>query len=217
MADQARGNEDLDWVVMLPQGPFGQHSSESCIDEIVETDLERRCEIMSGGRPGAFHPIEQSPLDVDSRCSVQTVFAAEVMVERPDRDTGRVGDLVHADSVEATAAELDQRDLHKIYARADDLTTTVRFYRDTLGWSEAWREGDDTVAFHIPGSDAQVMVSTTDQPAGPMLLVDRVEDFLDRTSGLTVTIGPYGIPDGTVVGFEDPSGNTIYVFDQARA
>jgi predicted enzyme related to lactoylglutathione lyase len=104
-----------------------------------------------------------------------------------------------------------------IYAPAEDLSTTVAFYRNTLGWSEAWREGDDTVVFHIPGSESQVMVSTTRQPVGPMLFVDRVDEFLDRTEGLRVTIEPYQIPDGTVVGFEDPSGNTIYVFDQARA
>jgi predicted enzyme related to lactoylglutathione lyase len=104
-----------------------------------------------------------------------------------------------------------------IYAPAHDLDRTVAFYRDTLGWSEAWREGDDTVAFHIPGSETQVMVSTTRQPVGAMLLVDRVDEFLDRTDGLDVTIEPFEIPDGTVAGFEDPSGNTIYVFDQARA
>jgi predicted enzyme related to lactoylglutathione lyase len=104
-----------------------------------------------------------------------------------------------------------------IYAPADDLDRTVAFYRDTLGWVEAWRDGDDTVAFHIPGSEAQVMVSTTQQPAGLMLLVDRVDEFLRRTEGLVVTVEPFEIPDGTVAGFDDPSGNTIYVFDQARA
>ncbi len=104
-----------------------------------------------------------------------------------------------------------------IYAPTGELSPMIDFYRDTLGWIEAWRDGDDTVAFHVPDSEVQVMVSLTEQPVGPMYLVDSVEQFLGSTTGLTVTIDPYEIPDGTVVGLADPAGNTFYVFDQARA
>jgi predicted enzyme related to lactoylglutathione lyase len=98
-----------------------------------------------------------------------------------------------------------------------NLSATVAFYRDTLGWIEAWRESDDTVAFAIPNTAVQLMVSTTDQPGGPMYLVDSVEAYLSSATGLTVSIEPYGIPDGTVVGLTDPAGNTFYVFDQPGA
>jgi predicted enzyme related to lactoylglutathione lyase len=106
--------------------------------------------------------------------------------------------------------------LRFVYARAESLATSVAFYRDTLGWSEAWREGDDTVAFQLPESDVQVMVSTTDQPAGPMFLVESVDRFLTETHGLNITVKPFEIPDGKVVGIADPAGNTLYVFDQAN-
>ena len=102
-----------------------------------------------------------------------------------------------------------------MYTPTTNLSPMIAFYRDTLGWSEAWREGDDTVAVRGPDSDVQVMVSLTDQPAGPMYLVDSVEAFLTQTAGLTVSIEPYGIPDGTVAGLVDPAGNTFYAFDQA--
>jgi predicted enzyme related to lactoylglutathione lyase len=104
-----------------------------------------------------------------------------------------------------------------IYAPVKDLAPALTFYRDTLGWSEAWREGADTVAFKLPGTDLQIMVARVDdEPAGPMFQVDRVDEFLARP-GLTVTMPPREIPDGTVAGIQDPSGNTLYVFDQAGA
>lgn len=59
-----------------------------------------------------------------------------------------------------------------LYAPAPDLAAGAAFYRDSLGLEEAWRNGDVTVAFWSPGRVVQVMVSTTDQPAGPMYLVD---------------------------------------------
>ena len=105
-----------------------------------------------------------------------------------------------------------------VFAPVTDLTSALTFYRDTLGWSEAWREGDDTVAFALPDSGVQVMVSReVDQPVGPMYQVDSVADFLAGKPGLRVTVEPRDIPDGTVAGFQDPGGNTLYVFDQARA
>jgi predicted enzyme related to lactoylglutathione lyase len=105
-----------------------------------------------------------------------------------------------------------------VHAPVTELRPAIAFYRDTLGWSEAWREGEDTVAFALPRSDVQVMVvAKTDEPPGPMYRVDDVADFLAARPGLQVTIAPYDIPDGTVAGFQDPSGNTLYVFDQARA
>lgn len=102
-----------------------------------------------------------------------------------------------------------------IHTPVDDLQAALPFYRDVLGWSEAWREGEDTVAFALPGSDVQVMlVADTEDPPGPMYLVDSVDVFLASTRGLTVTMQPREIPDGVVAGLQDPAGNTLFVFDQ---
>ncbi|GAA4356477.1 VOC family protein [Angustibacter luteus] len=102
-----------------------------------------------------------------------------------------------------------------VYAPVTDLDQGAAFYRDTLGWAEAWRDGDDTVAFAIPDSDVQVMVSTTPQEAGPMYLVDDVAEFLAAHADLPVVVDPFAIPDGQVAGVADPAGNVLYVFDQA--
>ncbi len=100
---------------------------------------------------------------------------------------------------------------------AGELSAAVAYYRDQLGWSEAWREGAETVAFWLPDHSAQVMVSTTDQAAGPMFLVDSVDDWLDEHAGTTVGVPRYAIPGGSVVGLHAPAGHTFYVFDQPDA
>ncbi len=106
-----------------------------------------------------------------------------------------------------------------VYAPVPDLDEALRFYRDTLGWTEAWREGDTTVAFELPDSEVQLMLDRTEDesPPGPIYEVDSVDAFLDSRPGLTVTVPTMAIPDGHLAGFVDPGGNTIYVLDQAGA
>jgi predicted enzyme related to lactoylglutathione lyase len=102
-----------------------------------------------------------------------------------------------------------------VYAPVDQLAPAVAFYRDTLGWSEAWREGDHTVAFAMPGTEVQLMVSVDDGPAGPMFLVDDVREHLTANPGIPFTTVPTDIPDGTIAITQDPAGNPIYLLDQA--
>ncbi len=104
-----------------------------------------------------------------------------------------------------------------IYQPNDDLRAAVDFHRDVLGWDEAWREGDDTVAFWMPGRTAQVMLSTTEQPAGPMYLVDDLDGWMRDRPLVPVSIPKFAIPGGAVAGFTAPGGNTFYVFDQPDA
>jgi predicted enzyme related to lactoylglutathione lyase len=104
-----------------------------------------------------------------------------------------------------------------IYAPVAELAPSLAFYRDTLGWSEAWREGADTVAFQVPdtpGVQVMVTVRQDDQPPGPMYRVDSVAEFLAATPSLTVTMSPREIPGGVVAAIVDPAGNTLFVFDQ---
>jgi predicted enzyme related to lactoylglutathione lyase len=104
-----------------------------------------------------------------------------------------------------------------LYEPAENLAGAAAFYRDQLGFDEAWRESDDTVAFWLPDRSAQVMVSTTPQPAGPMYLVDSVEEWIRDHPDIVMSIKKFDIPGGSVAGFAGPEGNTFYVFDQPDA
>ena len=100
-----------------------------------------------------------------------------------------------------------------IYAPVAELAPTVAFYRDVLGWDEAWREGDDTVAFSIPDSSVQVMVSVSQDPPGAMHRAAHLITFLGGNPGLDVFSPPSEIPGGRVAGVRDDGGNAVYFFD----
>jgi catechol 2,3-dioxygenase-like lactoylglutathione lyase family enzyme len=107
--------------------------------------------------------------------------------------------------------------LRFIHAPVTALTPALDFYRDTLGLSEAWREGTNTVAFKLPGSGVQVMVTVkepADEPPGPMYQVPDLDRFLVEHPDLVVSVPQREIPDGHVIGVADPAGNVVYFFDQ---
>jgi catechol 2,3-dioxygenase-like lactoylglutathione lyase family enzyme len=104
-----------------------------------------------------------------------------------------------------------------IYQPVKDLAEAAAFHRDQLGFEEAWRESDDTVAFALPDSSAQIMLSTTPQPAGPMYLVDSVDAWIADHSDVPAAVERFEIPGGSVAGFAAPGGNVFYVFDQPDA
>jgi hypothetical protein len=104
-----------------------------------------------------------------------------------------------------------------LYQQVDDLRGAAAFHRDELGLEEAWREGTDTIAFWLPDRSAQFMLSSTPQPAGPMFLVDSLDDWTAAHPGVVATVEKYAIPGGSVAGFAAPGGHTLYVFDQPDA
>jgi len=104
-----------------------------------------------------------------------------------------------------------------LYQPVEDVAEAAAFHRDRLGFDEAWREGADTVAFWLPGRSAQLMLSTTVQPAGPMYLVDSVDVWVRDHPDIVTTVEKFDIPGGWVAGFAAPGGNTFYVFDQPDA
>ena len=104
-----------------------------------------------------------------------------------------------------------------VYQPVEHVEDAAAFYRETLRFEEAWRDGGITAAFWLPGRPAQVMLSTTKQPPGPMYLVDDLDAWVEDHPGIAVTIEKYAIPGGSVAGFEGPGGNTFYVFDQPDA
>jgi catechol 2,3-dioxygenase-like lactoylglutathione lyase family enzyme len=108
--------------------------------------------------------------------------------------------------------------LEFLYIPVSDLKAALALYRDALGWEEAWREQDTTVAIRMPGTDVQLMLDATEGggPPGPVFVVDSVEEFhAQRPAELAALDGPGEIPGGFMATYQDPSGNPIYVMDQS--
>ena len=108
--------------------------------------------------------------------------------------------------------------LEFLFTPTSDLKGSLALYRDGLGFIEAWREGDATVALALPGTDVQLMLDSHDPsaPVGPLFVVDSVEAFHSgRPETLAVIDGPSAIPGGFLVKYQDPGGATIYVMDQS--
>ena len=106
-----------------------------------------------------------------------------------------------------------------LYHPVDDLPKAIAFYRDQLGLDEAWREGDDTVAFKLPDSDIEVMLdrinptSAAAYERGGFFMVDDLGAWIDTHPEVTWVAAPFDIP----ATMHDPSGNAIHLFDQASA
>jgi catechol 2,3-dioxygenase-like lactoylglutathione lyase family enzyme len=98
-----------------------------------------------------------------------------------------------------------------------DLPAALALYRDTLGWEEAWREGELTASLTLPGTDVQLMLDAHNAYVpGPIFFVDRVADFQrEHRDRLQWRYPPAAIPGGQLGGFADASGNVVYVMDQA--
>ena len=108
--------------------------------------------------------------------------------------------------------------LQFLFVPTSDLSASLALYRDGLGFSEVWREGEATVALALPGTDVQLMLDAHDPqaPPGPLFVVDSVEAFhAARAESLTVVEEPSEIPGGYMATYQDPGGATIYVMDQS--
>lgn len=109
-----------------------------------------------------------------------------------------------------------------MYQAVDDLPAALGFYRDTLGLTESWREGETTVAFELPGSTVQLMVDLRpdDNPkwsSGLFFQVPDVVAFVQEHGELNWLDEPTDVPDGKAATFTDPAGNTIHIFDESTA
>lgn len=97
------------------------------------------------------------------------------------------------------------------YQPVEDLASAVLHYL-ALGWDEAWREGEHTVALQMPDAETQLMLDDAEgwAGAGPMYLVDDLVAWLAGHTHLDA--GPIrGIPGGRVAEISAP-GHTYYVF-----
>jgi hypothetical protein len=103
-----------------------------------------------------------------------------------------------------------------IFVPTTDLAALATFYSRTLRLEEAWREGDDTVAFALPDSEVQLMVSSSPGRQGPMYQVGSLAEWMSAHAELDIVVPLEEIPGGAVVGYNDPAGNAFYVFDQSE-
>ena len=55
--------------------------------------------------------------------------------------------------------------LEFLFTPTSDLTASLALYRDGLGFTEVWREGDATVALALPGTEVQLMLDANDPEA----------------------------------------------------
>ncbi len=108
--------------------------------------------------------------------------------------------------------------LEFLFIPTSDLDASLALYRDSLGCTEQWREGDATVALAVPGTEVQLMLDAhdPDAPVGPLFVVDSVEAFHSaRSKTLGVIEEPSEIPGGFLATYQDPGGAIIYVMDQS--
>ena len=107
------------------------------------------------------------------------------------------------------------------YLPVRDLEQALAFYRDTLGWVEAWREGETTASVQMPGDQVQLMIDAVDDDVlrpGPVVTVDDVRGWhAEHLETVKFWREPAPIPGGYWAAFEDGLGNAVYVADQSTA
>ena len=108
--------------------------------------------------------------------------------------------------------------LEFLFVPTSDLAASLALYRDHLGFTEVWREGDTTAAITLPDGGTQIMLDANDPnaPVGPLFVVDSVEKFhAGRPENLVPFEEPSEIPGGFLAVYQDPGGGAIYVMDQS--
>jgi hypothetical protein len=93
--------------------------------------------------------------------------------------------------------------------------------RDQLGLDEAWREGNGTVVFKLPGTEIELMLDLVDEnsqaTAGPAFIIPSVDEFYAAQEGkLAFAHKPIDIHPGRQVTVLDTSGNMLHLFDMSK-
>lgn len=105
-----------------------------------------------------------------------------------------------------------------LYQPVSDLGAAVAFYRDVLGWDEAWRMGDDTAAMQIPDSPVQAMLTLDPDPAAAASGFFEVADVdafaAAHGDRLDIVEAPQDSPPVRFMSFRDPDGNLIRIYTE---
>jgi catechol 2,3-dioxygenase-like lactoylglutathione lyase family enzyme len=107
-------------------------------------------------------------------------------------------------------------DLTFLYHPVKDVEKAVAFYRDVLGWDEAWRMGDDTAAMQIPNSPIMVMLSIDQDPTAQASGFFGVEDidafYRDNRDRIDFVDEPQDLPPIRYASFRDPDQNLFRLY-----
>ncbi|MCA1032535.1 VOC family protein [Bacillus timonensis] len=106
-----------------------------------------------------------------------------------------------------------------LYHPVKNLEESLEFYRETLGFEEAWREGEHTVALKLPNSDIQLLIENDELEfsAGGVFLVDSVDAFFrENNDKLEFVKEPVDIPPGRYAIYKDNSGNHLRIIDFSK-
>ena len=93
---------------------------------------------------------------------------------------------------------------------------SLHFYREVLGFEEAWREGEHTIALNLPNSDVRLMIEDDEQDlsAGGVFLVDNVDAFYEaKKNVLTFVKTPFDVQPGRYAIYQDHDGNYMRIID----
>ncbi|HEY2519989.1 MAG TPA: VOC family protein [Streptosporangiaceae bacterium] len=109
--------------------------------------------------------------------------------------------------------------LDAVTIRVPDLDRGLRIYRDALGHELRWRNDDlGQAALAMPGSDTEIVLSTTTLDYAPNWLVGSVPDAarVIESAGGRAVAGPIEIPVGRVMVVADPFGNELVLVDLSK-
>ena len=102
----------------------------------------------------------------------------------------------------------------------NDMKQSLSYYRDILGFEEAWREGDHTVALKLEkNEEVQLMIEDDIEgvPSGGVFILDNVDEFYEKNrSILNFVKEPIDIPPGRYAIFNDPNGNPFRIIDMTK-
>ena len=105
-----------------------------------------------------------------------------------------------------------------LYHPVTDIAKAVAFYRDVLGWDEAWRMGDDTAAMQIPNSTVTVMLAIDPDPsaaASGFFGVDDIDAFYrDNRDRINFIEEPQDLPPIRYASFRDPDDNLFRLYTE---
>ncbi len=109
--------------------------------------------------------------------------------------------------------------LEFLYHPVKNIEEALMFYQEQLGFEEAWREGDHTIALRLPNSDVQLMIEDDEKEltAGGVFSVESVDAFFQKhRDQLHFVKEPVDIPPGRYAIYTDNSGNLIRIIDFSK-
>ncbi len=102
--------------------------------------------------------------------------------------------------------------------RIPDLEAGLRFYRDRLGLTPAWRRGNESAALKMGNGETELVLVQESGAPETDLLVDSADaacrEFVE--AGGTVVLEPFDIPIGRCVKVKDPWGNELVMLDMSK-